>query len=291
METLKKDNIFFSSNVMKLADLIVTDNNERWDSWKTYNNRFFIVNHYNSIESIKKSLVDVKNIMVKIDYIHYFEQKIMPHITQPFNLITHLGDNEVNTTHVGILLNPLLLKWYGQNINFNHPKLTSLPIGIEDLYFARSDPDKLIELSQKKSKKKNLIYINCGNTHPSRPIMQKKLVDMGYKIFPKTDWKNYMDIIAASKFVFCPRGNGIDTHRFWETYAANSIPIILDEYYIERDFPDATVLVVGDVNVLTPEFLEEKYCELSENYNYDKKYLSIEYWKQQILLEERVDPL
>ena len=80
---------------------------------------------------------------------------------------------------------------------------------------------------------------------------------MGYKTFPRTDWKSYMDIIAASKFVFCPRGNGIDTHRFWETYAANSIPIILDEYYIERDFPDATVLVVKDVSLLTPEFLEE----------------------------------
>ena len=282
METFTKDNIFLSSNVMKLADLIVTDNNKRWDSWKTDKNRFIIINDENSVETIKKALVNVKNIMVKIDYIRYFEQRVMPHIREPFNLITHLSDYEVNTTHIEILLNPLLLKWYGQNVNFNFPKLTSLPIGIEDLCYSRSDPEKLIQLSQQKPKKEHLIYINCGNTHPSRPIMLKKLIDMGYKTFPRTDWKSYMDIIAASKFVFCPRGNGIDTHRFWETYAANSIPIILDEYYIERDFPDATVLVVKDVSLLTPEFLEEKYRELSANYNYDKKYLSIDYWKQQI---------
>ena len=84
-----------------------------------------------------------------------------------------------------------------------------------------------------------------------------------------------MDIVASSKFVFCPRGNGIDTHRFWETYAANSIPVIFDEYYIKRDFtnPDVTALVIKDISELTPEFLEKKYIELSKNYNYDKKYL------------------
>ena len=56
--------------------------------------------------------------------------------------------------------------------------------------------------------------------------MLKKLIDMGYKTFPRTSWDNYIDIIAESKFVFCPRGNGIDTHRFWETYAANSIEVV-----------------------------------------------------------------
>ncbi len=280
MTKLSEENLFLSSNVMKLCDLIVTDNNKRWIQWKTEKNKYIIVNETNTEDYIKEQIKNVKNIMVKIDYINYFERHILPHIKQPFNLVTHLSDFEVNSTHIEILLNPYLKIWYGQNVNLNFPKLRSLPIGLEDLHYKRTDPKKTVELSMTKPKKENLIYINCGNTHPTRPVMLNKLKGMGYKTSPRTDWKGYMDIVASSKFVFCPRGNGIDTHRFWESYAANSIPIIFDEFYIKRDFPDVTALVIKDISELTPEFLEKKYVELSANYNYDKKYLSIDYWKE-----------
>jgi len=281
MKNLDENTLFLSSNVMKICDTIITDDNHRWREWQTENNNFIIVNK-STKEWIQECVKKVKNIMVKVDYIRYFEKEILPHIKTPFTLVTHLSDFQVNSTHIEILLNPYLKHWYAQNVNFDFPKLTSIPIGLEDIFFSRTNVSKILELSQQKPKKKHLIYINCGNTHPSRPTMLKKLIDMGYKTFPRTSWDNYIDIIAESKFVFCPRGNGIDTHRFWETYAANSIPIILKKYYIERDFPDATMLVINDVSELTPEFLEQKYNELSKVYNYDKKYLSIDYWQSSL---------
>ena len=36
-------------------------------------------------------------------------------------------------------------------------------------------------------------------------------------------------------------------------------PRIFDEYYIKRDFPDVTALVIKDISELTPEFLEKIY--------------------------------
>ena len=154
MVRLSEEDLFLSSNVMKLCDLIVTDNNKRWIQWKTDQNKYIIVNETNTEDYIKEQLKNVKNIMVKIDFINYFERQILPHIKEPFNLVTHLSDFEVNSTHIEILLNPYLKVWYGQNVNFNFPKLKSLPIGLEDLHYKRTDPKKTIELSETQLKKR-----------------------------------------------------------------------------------------------------------------------------------------
>ena len=108
MVRLSEEDLFLSSNVMKLCDLIVTDNNKRWIQWKTDQNKYIIVNETNTEDYIKEQLKNVKNIMVKIDFINYFERQILPHIKEPFNLVTHLSDFEVNSTHIEILLNPYL---------------------------------------------------------------------------------------------------------------------------------------------------------------------------------------
>jgi hypothetical protein len=38
---------------------------------------------------------------------------------------------------------------------------------------------------------------------------------------------DYAKIVEKHRFVVCPRGNGIDTHRFWETLYRGSVPIVL----------------------------------------------------------------
>ena len=39
------------------------------------------------------------------------------------------------------------------------------------------------------------------------------------------DLVGYLDSLIRYKYVLCPEGNGIDTHRFWETIYAGSIPV------------------------------------------------------------------
>jgi hypothetical protein len=39
--------------------------------------------------------------------------------------------------------------------------------------------------------------------------------------------KDYAALVKQHKFVLCPRGNGIDTHRFWETLYRGAIPIVI----------------------------------------------------------------
>lgn len=83
--------------------------------------------------------------------------------------------------------------------------------------------------------------------------------------------------IRNSKFVFCPRGNGIDTHRLWETLYMGSIPIVRFEPQTHHLFTDLPILFIDDWSVITEEFLQEKYREItSKTWNMEK--LKVGYW-------------
>ena len=55
------------------------------------------------------------------------------------------------------------------------------------------------------------------------------------EIAPKCDYETYMTNINNHKFICCPRGNGIDTYRFWESIFMGCVPIVesspLDDLY------------------------------------------------------------
>jgi len=143
-----------------------------------------------------------------------------------------------------------------------------------------------------------LAYANFGiGSHRSRPsiwnIVQQK--DFIYKWRPsepngtphsEETHAIYFDHLARSKFCICPRGNGIDTYRMWECLMLNTIPIVTKSDMIEHFKYDLPILDIDDYNILTEQFLNDKYEEMS-NKIFNKNFLSIEYWinrwKQDIL--------
>ncbi len=131
--------------------------------------------------------------------------------------------------------------------------------------------------------KTELSYLNINPTtnHSERNFIFEK--------FSKESWvnegtvdcslegrKKYLKDIKKSKFVFCPRGNGIDTHRLWETLYMGSIPIVRYEN-AHHLFTDLPILFITDWNQIEKTFLEEKYEEMShKEWNFEK--LKINYW-------------
>lgn len=59
--------------------------------------------------------------------------------------------------------------------------------------------------------------------------------------------------LSQSKFMICPRGNGIDCHRNWEVLYMRRVPIMKRHPYLETLFADYPVLFV------------DKYSEVNEN--------------------------
>lgn len=165
-----------------------------------------------------------------------------------------------------------------------------LPLGItndsgeSELHNIYGNKDILIETMSEKISKENLAYLNINvNTFPSeRNFIADK--------FGKEEWvklgnientldgrRKFLREVKNSKFVFCPRGNGIDTHRLWETLYMGSIPIVKYEE-THHLFTDLPILFIEDWNEINEHFLNEKYLEIiNKEWNLDK--LKISYWE------------
>jgi len=135
--------------------------------------------------------------------------------------------NEVELKQVGQIAE----KVYVQNLDHDIDNFEVLPIGIENLRLGQNGRLALVrKLVSWKDKKSRVLIGPFSNTHPERLELLELSksaglwdIHSGY-ISPR----KYAKISGEYKFVACPRGNGLDTHRFWETLYRGSIPIVKD---------------------------------------------------------------
>lgn len=170
----------------------------------------------------------------------------------------------------------------------------SLPLGIPnynielDVLSIIGDKIQFYNKMNERSEKQIIVYMNFTvQTHKN---LRSGLIDHFSK-FPWVYWENsdlsingrlrYLDNIKKSKFVLCPRGNGLDTHRLWETLYLGSIPII--ERYRTHDIcEDLPVLFVDRWEDLNEHYLNKKYDEIiNKEYNLQK--LKMSYWEDFII--------
>jgi hypothetical protein len=199
-------------------------------------------------------------------------------------LITHNGD-----TNIDFAPPDNVIKWYTTNVNIIHPRIESIPIGLEnDLWFPDvHKKEKMIAKLSESKDYRNLVYMN--HSIATNPAVRDKL----YQLYEGESWitsekgsnrpnlfDSYLDNIYNHKFVICPEGNGIDTHRIWETLYVGSIPI--EKRNINtRFYTDLPICFVDNWEDLTPEFLEIEYLRIKSGvWNLEKH--NFEYWKNKI---------
>jgi len=86
--------------------------------------------------------------------------------------------------------------------------------------------------------------------------------------------------MTSHRFVLCPPGNGIDTHRLWEALYSRTIPIV-QKHRAFRDFEDLPILFVEDFREITEAFLRAAWERLAATaWNSEK--LFAPYWQSQI---------
>jgi hypothetical protein len=175
---------------------------------------------------------------------------------------------------------------YLQNFEGFNPRIKTLPLGVENLRIAMNGRKHLfrdIHINVKKSKR--MLVGPYGNTHPERiSIVRHFEADSGPWDVQRYFLSAEKYAVLSSKYLFvaCPRGNGLDTHRFWETLYRGSYPVVLDTEWsrsmIQLGIP---VIVVPD---WSPRSFEKVYdSDLSTISNFDP--LEIEaiwmpYWQE-----------
>lgn len=213
----------------------------------------------------------------------FFE--LIKNLDNKFIIVTHNSDININNIDN---LPKNVIKWHCQNVNFKDDRLYSLPIGLENSkWFPHLQKQQKISNKVNEIKNiRNLVYIN-HNIHTNLEKRIEPYELLGGKSFVTAEMGSngqnfdyYIDQIYNHKFVICPEGNGIDTHRKWETLYLNSIPIekrnINSSYY--EDLP---ICLVNNWSDITEDFLNREYDRImNTKWNLDK--LDMFYWINEI---------
>jgi hypothetical protein len=272
----KKYNDFIvGEKFYSVADFIFSSDiiEERNEDYNKLNNTFDI-----------KKLKDINIVYLHTMYKNQFFNLIKD-LDNKFIVVTH--NSEINNKNTQNLPRNVL-KWYSQNVNCEDDRLFSLPIGLENSKWF-SNVQKQLKLTNKvKTSKKNkkLVYINHNiNTNSKERLEPYQLLNGKSFVtvesgFNGQNYDNYIDQIYNHKFVVCPEGNGIDTHRKWETLYLNSIPI--EKRSINNSFyDDLPICIVDNWSDITEDFLNREYDRImNSKWNLDK--LDMLYWLNQI---------
>ncbi len=232
---------------------------------------------------------------VKIFYRHTHEVNEFfkeDHIKTPFVLISHNSDGSVIRGYSreedanADLMPDNLIHWFGQNINIVDDRISSLPIGLENNKWLSNKGEKMITKLQQLKGCKNLMYMTHKiNTNPNERSEPYQLfggeswVTTGYGSHGY-EFNKYIDNIYNHAFVICPEGNGIDTHRVWETLYMDTIPIEKRSINNQSRI-DLPICFVDDWREINRTFLEEEYIRIKTS-SWNMKKLTFKYWENKI---------
>jgi len=94
---------------------------------------------------------------------------------------------------------------------------------------------------------------------------------------------NYLQKLRSSSMVLCPEGNGIDTHRFWETLYMGGIPVVIANPSMDYFYDNLPVIKLGSwADLLDRENIHRLWVDLSlREYNFD--ILKRSFWESKII--------
>lgn len=161
-----------------------------------------------------------------LNLIQTFARKMLK---RPFVLISGQSDFPVSRSK-SLLSEPLLVRWYAQNGDVNHPKLRRLPIGLNCFEHGSSmlralntmaTPQRKASLSVKDHT--SLLWVNFGYTHPQRKIAWSHFCASGMwkgkatcvvktqksAGLAGTSLVEHYQRVSRHRFVATPRGNGL----------------------------------------------------------------------------------
>ncbi len=182
-----------------------------------------------------------------------------------------------------------IVKWYSQNVNIPHPRVESIPIGLENnrWFPDRQKKIRILDKLREPRKYRNLVYLN--HNVGTNPAVRSRI----YDLYEGESWATtehgsnaqgrfdeYLDNIYNHMFTISPQGNGLDTHRTWECLYLGSIPIEKRNLN-NRFYTDLPICFIDEWEDLTEEYLLKEFERITaKTWSLDK--LTFEYWKNKI---------
>ena len=237
-----------------------------------------IIDYVNAfdLELIKENSI----VFCKTDYLSYFVDHCSA-ISVPFNLVTGQSDFSITDQMVQRVKNQLNVSWWATNCNSS--LANPIPLGIANSFC----PVALKENFKKNNKPNNLLYVN--HREQTNEAERKWLRPH----FSKFKWSTitnssnnggivkYQEDLVDHKFVLCPPGNGIDTHRLWEALYSGVIPIVKRHRTHSNLEAKLPILFVDDYRQVTENLLNDTYEEYKEK-QWNLEMLTASWWMNAI---------
>lgn len=164
-------------------------------------------------------------VFVNGDYIQDLFRRLPLIRTKQFMFVIHNTDRSFGDDELRMLL-PHSVHIFAINTTIRHEKLTTIPIGFVDrqtplleTYVANTTIPRDIEIYSNftivtNSKKRQECVVAFQNN--PRVVTRTNLTV-----------PDYLQDLSRSKFVLCPEGTGMDTHRVYESLLCGATPVVL----------------------------------------------------------------
>lgn len=160
----------------------------------------------------------------------------------------------------------------------------SLPIGIENYRWGVNGDPRNITYSKPEESSPTTLFGPFGNTHPARKVVQENFD------FQSDEWRfiqgyispyDFNRLTSQHRFIACVRGNGIDTHRLWETLYRGRIPIVQeDDWSNSLDYLKLPIRKISQWDSRKLKEVTHKSPEIFDPNNFAQLWMP--YWKSLI---------
>lgn len=179
-------------------------------------------------------------------------------------LVTGEGDKPV-TPALWRQKPPHVTAWFGTNMFEEAREACPLPLGLGNAGGTVTLQWSEIQTALAHLPERNrLLYANFGTgSNPAvREPLRAWLHQPGQRWITReehsgsSDKASYLQALCSHHFVFCPPGNGEDTHRMWEALYCGAIPVVR-ESPVMRSFSDLPILFVPRLGEISERFLHD----------------------------------
>lgn len=164
-------------------------------------------------------------VFVNGDFIMDYVHRIPFLSVKKFHVIVHNSDRPFTERVLSVLLKSAV-HVYAINTTFQHPQLTTIPIGFVD----RQLP--FLSSVRPLPEEERTIDIYCNFTVGTNAPKRSECL-IAWKDSPRVTFgrdrsvADYYDDLCHSRFVLCPEGTGVDTHRVYEALLCGATPVVL----------------------------------------------------------------
>ena len=186
------------------------------DSFRKISNHIFDETMTLNVNKVKKNDI----VFVKGDLLKIFFENYHPFIKSKYILISHNSDINVDDSFKKYL-DQNIIHWFCSNLDDDISNdITPIPIGLENMRYRKNGNIKYFLKALKFNEEQSGVLSSFNeNTNLKKRIDVKQISQNSQYIDTKkfSNSIEYLNNLKKYKFNICPEGNGLDTHRVWES--------------------------------------------------------------------------